>query len=313
MNHPVKKPIPSNYENNPFFIALKGIELLFSKAQSVGVLLIVLTAIGVFSALPGAYGPTVNINTDGTTSPSGTEMSPPARQNENIPVQSTDSSVISSEDQAKKDWEEVKNSLAEIPTYVWIIGGLFIAFIVGAMWLVGVLFQGISDYTSSQIARGKNTKLSEAFSAVFKNFWGYVLVMMIVSIKTFLWTLLFFIPGFVMSYRYSLAGVAYFDKNLRGNAAVKDSLALTKNAWLTTFAAESLLPMLTLGLVTQVAMPGTRAFLYRQFLPYTEAGQPKPRAHVLSWLTLVLPIVFVMLFWLLIAGIVAAIVLSQQT
>ena len=79
-------------------------------------------------------------------------------------------------------------------------------------------------------------------------------------------------------------------------------MSLTKGAWLTTFASQALLPMLTLGALQRLTTPGTTAILYRQ---YSASDGPKPPAHVVSWLTLVIPIVLVIGFVLLAVALIA--------
>ena len=58
---------------------------------------------------------------------------------------------------------------------------------------------------------------------------------------------------------------------------------------------------MTLGIIDLVVRPGINATLYRQFKPFELTNEPKPEAHVLSWLTLAVPLV---LFGLFITGIV---------
>ena len=183
-------------------------------------------------------------------------------------------------------------AVGRIPTEVWFIIGALVILVVTIMLVIGIIFRGITDYTSAQLAAGKHATLNEALRAVFNNFWSYTWVLFMVSIKTFLWTLLFIIPGFVMSYRYSLAGVVFFDKNTKGGAASTHSAALTKGAWLTTFASQNLLNMITLGAIPMLLQPGTNGVLYRQL---GAVGNQKPRAHFLSWLTLLLPFIFTLL------------------
>jgi len=249
------------YENNPFFIAIKGIELLFQKAGNVAIALVVLTVISALSALPSYFSPA---------------------DNQQAPLNT-------------QDVYHFRDTVAAIPVETWLIMGLIVLFFLAAFIAVGIIVSGVISYTSAQLARGKTVGLGEAFRVVFANFWGYTWVMLIVGVKTFLWTLLFIIPGIIMSVRYSLAGVAYFDKKIRGNGSVKESLRLTKNAWLTTFASQSLINFVTMGLLTPLLTPGTQAVLYRQFDALDTAGQPKPTAHVLSWLTLLVPIALVVL------------------
>lgn len=249
----------SVYENNPFFVAINGLELLFKKAQAIGILLAVVAGLSVLSS-PSSF-------------------IPPSSQS------NSDSGPLSAKDQQQfTEW------FTSVPTETWFLiagGALFVLLLIIT---IGVIIRGIMDYTSAQIAHDNDVTISEAFRAVFANFWGYTWVLLIVGVKTFLWTLLLIIPGIIMSVRYSLAGVAYFDKKLPGNGSVKESTRLTKNAWLTTFASQSLFNIVTLGLVEQLLVPGTQAILYRQYKSFDVAGTPKPSAHVLSWLTLMIPV-----------------------
>lgn len=170
-----------------------------------------------------------------------------------------------------------------------------------AFVMLVALFGGVSSYTSAEIAKGKNVALGEAFRIAFNHLWSYVWLQVIIFVKLFLWTLLFIIPGIYMSFRYSLAGVAFYDskKNLRGNAAIKESLRLTKNGWLTTFASNILFNLATFGVLQAVVTTGVNASLYRQF---EAVGDKKPQAHWLSWLALFLPFILIIaLFTFLIA------------
>ncbi len=257
-----KPKTPATYENNPFFVATNGLDLLFKKAQSIGIFMAVLAGVSALASVPYMF-----------MSPA--DSSQPA---------STDPKVVAAENQAFAE------AIGRVPVEVWLIAGVIVLLIVAVILAIGVIFRGVSDYTSAKLAAGKQVALNEAFRAVFNNFWSYTWVLFVASFKTFLWSLLFFIPGFVMSYRYSLAGVVFFDKALKGAAATTESAALTKGAWLTTFASQNLLNMVTLGAIPMLLQPGTNGVLYGQL---RAAGDQKPRAHFLSWLTLLLPFIFV--------------------
>lgn len=257
------KTSQTTYENNPLFIATKGIELLFKNGISIAILMLVFIGLNYISTIPAAFIP----------------VSDEPEQ----PIETGDISPLS-------------------PELVMIILGI-VSIVVLIALFIGIVVKGINDYAAARLAKGAQVNLGEALGAVFSNFFGYTWVLIIVGVKTFLWSLLFLIPGYIMAVRYSLAGVSYFDKKLTGNNAVKDSLALTKGAWLTTNAAQMLLPMLTLGALQGLTGPGTLAILYRQFRAV--GAQTKPPAHIVSWLTLILPIVFVVLIVSLIFMLVA--------
>ena len=265
----------SKYENNPFFVAVNGLELLFKKAQAIGIIFAVIAVLSAFSSLPTAFIP-------------------------------ADEPAMTPQQSAQAD-KEFADGIASVPVGVWVLIAAVIVTVLLVAIAFGTVVGGVTDYTAAQLSHNKDVGFSEALRAVFSNFWGYLWVNFIVTIKVFLWTLLFIIPGVIMSIRYSLAGVAYFDKKLKGNAAVKESARLTKDGWLTTFASNSLFNLITFSLIAPLLVPGTRAVLYQQFRDYDAAGLAKPKAHVLSWLTLIIPIVLVVITILLVIAIVALI------
>jgi hypothetical protein len=168
-------------------------------------------------------------------------------------------------------------------------------FIIGlAVVMILALVSGISAYTSYRLSLHKEVRLSEAFNIAFENLWNYLWLQIIITVKIALWTLLLVIPGIIMSVRYSLAGVVYFDekKKLRGNAAVKESIRMTRGGWLTAYASHALFNLLTLGAISAVVSTGANAVLYKQF---TQVGDKKPEAHWLSWASLIAPVVVVVL------------------
>lgn len=165
-----------------------------------------------------------------------------------------------------------------------------------ALFMIGALFAGVNAYTSARLAYGDEVSIKTAFGESFDKLWSFIWLQIIILVKVLLWSLLFIIPGIVMAVRYSLANVAFFDdtKNLRGDAAVKESLRLTRGAWITTYAANALFNILTFGALNKLVSTGVNAMLYRQ---YQDLGsKKKPAAHWLSWLTLVLPFILVGFF-----------------
>ena len=266
MESSAKTPTKSAaYENNPFFVAINGIELIFKKAQTIAIVLLVVSALSVFASLPSAF-------------------IPPADSDYDYSSTSQDNGAYGSDIQAD-DEASTGAAVGLIAVIVLIVIVLLLV-----ITAIGIVFSGIIDYTSAQLSHGKEVALSEAFRAVFANFWSYTWVLIVQGFKIFLWSLLLIVPGIIMAIRYSLAGVVFFDKKLKGNASVKESARLTKGLWLTTFASQSLFNALTLGFMEMLLGPGTRAVLYRQYVALDAAGAPKPKAHVLSWLTLVLPL-----------------------
>lgn len=255
----------TKYENNPFFVAGNGITLLYTLASGV---FFVLLAVSLASVL-GRGGP-------------------------------------NDEEGIKKSWNETMHMFSTWTVDQWIMA-IGAAIIIGlAVIMISALLDGVSSYTSLKISQGKRVKLGEAFREAFDKLWSYLWLQIIIFAKVLLWSLLFIIPGIVMAIRYSLAGVAFFDerKNLRGNAAVKESLRLTKGGWITTFASNTLFTVLTFGYLSSLVSTGVNSVLYRQF---DELGnKKKPDAHWLSWLLFFVVLIFAIL------GIVGLIVFGMN-
>ncbi len=115
-----------------------------------------------------------------------------------------------------------------------------------------------------------------------------------------------------MAIRYTLAGVAFFDdrKHLKGNAAIKESLRLTKGGWLTTFSSNVLFNILTFGILSSVVTTGANTVLYRQFNALGD--KPKPSAHWLSWVTLALPIIIAFLVLAMLIALIAGVAIGAS-
>ena len=250
-----EQPTVTKYENNPFLLALNGIQALFALAKPVAIFFLVLSVLNVLSGLID------------TGSPSDSAAS-------------------------ERETDEFIKSVQSFSTDAWITIGVVAVVVFIGLFVIGAIINGIADYTASRLAKGKKSGLKEAFSATIKRLGGYLWLKIIVAVKTFLWSLLFVVPGIVMSYRYSLAGVAFFAEDIKAHESVKRSLVLTKGAWLTTFASQTLFNLITLGFIAPLLMPGTLALLYRQF---TAQPDQKPAAHILSWLTLIIPIILAIL------------------
>lgn len=244
-----------DYENNPFYVGLHGLNTVFDKAKGVSILLVVVSVLSFLSGAPGQ----------------------------------------------PQDKDEFKNfALPSLSPEQWALIGLGASFIFLAAIAVGSMISGMSAYASARVARGHDVKLGEAFQAVLDRLFSYIWLQIITIVKILLWSLLLIVPGIIMSVRYSLANVAFFDKELRGNAAIKESLKLTRGAWLTTYASQALFNIVTLGIISELVQSGARAVLYRQLSVFGEKTK-KPDAHILSWLTLFLPFIAAILVLALIA------------
>lgn len=234
----------TDYENNPLFIVTKGITLLLNLARNITA---VLLAISVLTFISGSGS---------WTYPTNNEM------------------------------ESFVATLSGWSMDQWLFASAAACIFALAFIMISSLLGGVSSYTSAEIAKGKQVALSDAFHTAFEHLWSYVWLQIILFVKLLLWTLLFIVPGIYFSFRYSLAGVAFYDskKNLRGDAAIQESLRLTKNGWITTFTSNILFNLLTLGVLKSIVTTGVNAMLYKQF---ESVGDKKPPAHWISWYVLI--------------------------
>lgn len=264
------KSAPATYENNPFFVATNGISLVFNLARGVAILFLVLSVLGLFRG---------NWSADA--------------QNDKEALDSFSATV--------SGWN--------IETWLLVIGG--IAIVALALMLLSALFGGVSAYTSLKLSRNESVSLGDAFRVSFDNLWSFLWLQVIITVKLFLWTLLLIVPGIIMATKYSLANVVFFDdkKKMRGNAAIKESIRMTQNAWVTTFGSQSLLNYITFGVIASLVTTGVNAVLYRQ---YEKVGDKKPAAHWLSWVALLLPFVIILLLVVLLVVLFTVIGISGQ-
>ncbi len=208
-----------------------------------------------------------------------------------------------SPDESDGAWMNLMRLMGGWSVTDWILAIGSVSVILLAIMMVSALFGGVSAYTSARLAHNKKVELRVAFQEAFEHLWSYLWLEIIISFKVFLWMLLFIIPGIIMAVRYSLASVAFFDekKQLRGTAAIRESLRLTRGAWITTYASTTLFNILTLGAMNSAITTAANAVLYKQFEKIGDGK--KPDAHWLSWVTLLLPAVALVLLLLLVVGI----------
>lgn len=241
---------PTPYINNPFFVAVEGIRRFFVSALAAAVLLVILSASNTFNPAALTPAPVADDQTNGVPAEvvSGPEFTP-------------DPAVL-------------------------ITFGIIALVILAAFIVIGTILGGIIYYSAARISNDQYASLKDAWQATRDNFGAFLWLQVLMGLKLIAWTLLFIVPGIIMYYRYSLASIAFFDKGLRGNAAIKDSLALTKGSWLTTFASQTLFTYVSLGTLSTLVTVGASAILYRQFNNTPLAKRPK--THELSIATLII-------------------------
>lgn len=258
----------ATYQNNPFFIAIEGIKALFRYAKPVAIALIV---ISVFGFIFNAYSNTANIfNTDTTQEPT----TQPAINEE------TTAFAI--------DSPESMGAIVGIIGLVLIVGMIVSVVVL----LIGAVVNGLRDVAAAAAVNQQTITLKEAFSTLFRRFPGYLWLLVIVAVKTLLWSLLFIIPGIIMAVRYSLAGVAFFSQNMKAAEAVRYSTQITKNGWTTLFASNIVFNFVTLNTITILVQSSVYAVLFRQYHQLEVANIAKPSPHWLSVVATVLLFTF---------------------
>ncbi len=88
------------------------------------------------------------------------------------------------------------------------------------------------QYLIWKFATGITPTNAEAFAFAKQNFWGMLLVSILVGFSVFFGLILFIIPGIILAIRLSLASWIYIIEGKKGNLALKESKALVKdNTW----------------------------------------------------------------------------------
>lgn len=241
---------------NPFFTALNGITALFSGALSVGIVILVVNAV-------------INMTSFNTSTD--------AQENPASPFQDAYNQFTSLD-----------------PAALFGIGAIVLVIIAFSI-VVGSMVHGIQSYTALKIAKHEKTTIGEAFSAVLSQFGNYILLYLWMNLKIFLWTLLLIVPGIIAYYRYSFAGIVFFDKGLRLDKAIQESNRLTKGGVTTLFSSHMLFNIITLGYIDLVIWIASTSQLYREYTELDAAKRDKPSIHWLSWVTIALPFVFLLL------------------
>lgn len=258
-------PVP---QYNPFYVALNGITSLFSNALSVGIVILLVSAVGSMVSTVG--------RTDG-----------------------------------EADQRAVENAINQVTSLsiaeLSMIAGIGIVIVIFGI-VVGAMLHGIQSYTAMRLAKGEKTTIGEAFNTVLGEFGNYLILYVWMNFKIFLWTLLLIVPGIIAYYRYSFAGVVFFDKKLRSEQAIKESNRLTKGGLMTLFASHALFNIITLGYIDRVISMASVSELYREYTALDVAKKSKPGIHWLSWVTLSLP--FVLLSMLIFFAVILAVIIG---
>ena len=163
--------------------------------------------------------------------------------------------------------------------------GSIIVFVstVAVLLISGPFMLGLST-ASLEVSEGKHTSFNKLFSG-FKQFGAAFLLMILIDIFVFLWSLLLIIPGIIKAYSYSMSWFVLADRpDLTANEARKRSMYLMKgHKWRLfcldfSFIGWYLLSILTLGILSFWVMPyhlTARAEFYQELLR-EEKGAANP-------------------------------------
>lgn len=275
--HKTGQPLPPGssavtvaYENNPFTVAASGIDGLFKYAKVLAIVMLVLSLFGVLgNAATGLLDRSESYSPPPTPAPLEAGPSPSL-------------------------------SLEQVITLVSVVGGILLIVLL-ISFVVTAIFTGLRDVAAAAVANQKPVSFGEAFNILFSRFGSYLGLQALIWVKVFLWSLLFIIPGLIMAIRYSLAGTAFFARNMKAGEAVAHSTAITKGGWFTTVASYGLFNLITLGLISPLIDTGVRGILYRQFDAYQSAELHKPSPH---GLTIAYFVIFILLILAALGGLV---------
>ena len=264
------------YQNNPFFVAVDGISGFFKYAKTIAIIFVVLSVLGALSNIASRLPDALN-----TMNPESSQAS-----------ESTASPLF-----------DPNFAHEQVVGIAVVVGSIFIVMAI-VILVVSAIINGMRDVSAAAIAKQTETSFGDAVSTLARRFPGYVWLQILIVVKVFLWSLLFIVPGIIMAVRYSLAGTAYFARDMKASDALKHSITITKGAWFTTYSSLGLFNLITLGLIPLLIEPGVRGILFRQYDAYEQAHTQKPGAH---WLSI---LYFVIITLLVILGLLALVALG---
>lgn len=144
---------------------------------------------------------------------------------------------------------------------------------IGALIVVGPLEYGMAFIFLKQARDHQPVQLGDMFRGFQDDFGGTFLIGLMTSLFTFLWSLLFVIPGIIAAYRYSMATyILAENQNMQATEAIERSKALMDGRKGDLFCLDlsfigwALLAVLTAGIGNLWLMPYmtvSRAAFYR--------------------------------------------------
>lgn len=136
----------------------------------------------------------------------------------------------------------------EMSKPIGLLGIFYLAkffFISLAFIAVPILFMlFLSLATIVVIIKPKNIQIKEIFREIWRNYWHYIVITVLVSIFISLGFVLFIIPGFILSIYLRFSFYASVDEKRKGIDALKRSWNLVKGNWWKVFGKLVLLSVI---------------------------------------------------------------------
>lgn len=178
---------------------------------------------------------------------------------------------VSCKELRKRAWNRLGNG-----NYGKSLGASLVGSIVGSagsIFTAGAMNYGVANFYAAQ-QRGDKTELTDIFDG-FKRYGDTLLGYLLHGIFLYLWTLLFWIPGLIKSYSYSMMWYVMKDFDLGANESITKSRQLMNGyKWKLfklnfSFIGWILLAMLTFGIGMIFLVPymqATEAEFYAELL-----------------------------------------------
>ena len=156
--------------------------------------------------------------------------------------------------------------------------------VVGVLILMGPVSVGLAT-VRLRLARGEGqVDLGNLFVGFTQDFTGNLLIGLVVTLKTFLWSLLFIVPGIIASYRYALAPYLMAENPDMGvmEAIARSKELMNGSKWRLfclqlSFIGWNLLCVLTLGIGYLWLTPYQNAAEAAFYLEVTGRADAMPR------------------------------------
>ena len=184
---------------------------------------------------------------------------------------------------------QIKNKIGILIAFTLIISAisgvasLLASFIPGCGLIVSIIVTPAFALSMVRVylmvARGENPEIKDSFSG-FDDFFSAFKVTFLVGIYTFLWGLLFVVPGIVKSYSYSMSMYILADNNGKSaRECMRESMEMTEGHKMELFVLDlsffgwGLLCLLTCGIASLWVVPymnATKANVYETLKPVVE-------------------------------------------